>query len=261
MYYNSWNIRKGTSHCFLDCYSDQGTIIKAKWHLGSKCPSSYSTLKPSIASRILTPTGELLGESFGKEIQIRIDACRGLEAFRYQHLDWTIDDTDMLKRYNIYLLRWSIFLRTEQTLLLVPHPDKALSLCSTSSLRCRSFNLVPSSTPGIEHPYYVPSSGTQQHKDKPPQVMFSQSTPEVLGNICDSIAAAQSMHTAYGQHQGHSVNSYSLYLAESTFLGHSLNGSQDIRRYKPFVRYLSFLRCCSVLLEGNEKIKIWGLPE
>lgn len=42
--------------------------------------------------------------------------------------------------------------------------------------------------------------------------------------------------------------------------GHSLNGSQDLRRYKPCVMYLSFLRCCSVL-EGNENMKIWGLPE
>jgi len=61
MYYNSWNIRKATSHCFLDCSSDQGTIIKAKWPLSSKCPSSYSTLNTSIASRILIITGE--GES------------------------------------------------------------------------------------------------------------------------------------------------------------------------------------------------------
>jgi hypothetical protein len=44
-------------HYFSDCSSDQGTLQKAKWQLGSKCPSSYSTLKPSIASRILTPTG------------------------------------------------------------------------------------------------------------------------------------------------------------------------------------------------------------
>jgi len=57
MYYNSWNIRKATSHCFLDCSSDQGTIMKAKWQLSSKCPSSYSTLKTSIASQILTTTG------------------------------------------------------------------------------------------------------------------------------------------------------------------------------------------------------------
>jgi hypothetical protein len=37
--------------------SDQGTFKKAKWQLGSECPSSYSTLKPSIASQILTTTG------------------------------------------------------------------------------------------------------------------------------------------------------------------------------------------------------------
>jgi len=59
MYDNSWNICKATSHCFLDCSSDQGTIIKAKWQLSSKCPSSYSTLNTSIASRIRTTTGGL----------------------------------------------------------------------------------------------------------------------------------------------------------------------------------------------------------
>jgi hypothetical protein len=31
--------------------------MKAKWQLSSKCPSSYSTLKTSIASQILTTTG------------------------------------------------------------------------------------------------------------------------------------------------------------------------------------------------------------
>jgi hypothetical protein len=61
MYYNSWNICKATSHCFLDCSSDQGTIIKAKWQLSSKCPSSYSILKTSIASRIRATTGGLPG--------------------------------------------------------------------------------------------------------------------------------------------------------------------------------------------------------
>ena len=59
MYYNLWNIRKATSHYFSDCSSDQGTYKKAKWQLGSKCPSSYSTLKASIASQILTTTGDL----------------------------------------------------------------------------------------------------------------------------------------------------------------------------------------------------------
>jgi len=57
MYYNLWNIRKLTSHYFSDCSLDQGTFKKAKWQLGSKCSSSYSTLKASIASRIQTPTG------------------------------------------------------------------------------------------------------------------------------------------------------------------------------------------------------------
>jgi hypothetical protein len=57
MYYNLWNIRKATSHYFLDCSSDQGTFIKVKWQLSFKCPSSYSTLKTSTASRIQTPTG------------------------------------------------------------------------------------------------------------------------------------------------------------------------------------------------------------
>jgi len=57
MYYNSWNTCKATSHCFLDCSSDQGTVIRAKWQLRSKCPSSYSILKTSIASRIRSTTG------------------------------------------------------------------------------------------------------------------------------------------------------------------------------------------------------------
>jgi hypothetical protein len=54
MYYNSWNICKSTSHCFLDCSSDHGTIIKAKGQLSSKCSMSYSTLKPSIAFQTQT---------------------------------------------------------------------------------------------------------------------------------------------------------------------------------------------------------------
>ena len=57
MYSNSRNVCKATSQYFLDCSSGQGTIIKAKWQLSSKCPSSYSTLKTSTASRIQTPTG------------------------------------------------------------------------------------------------------------------------------------------------------------------------------------------------------------
>jgi hypothetical protein len=43
MYCNLWNIRNLTSHYVLDCSLNQGTFIKAKWHLGSKCSSSYST--------------------------------------------------------------------------------------------------------------------------------------------------------------------------------------------------------------------------
>jgi hypothetical protein len=58
MYYNLWNIRKATSGYSLYCSSDQGTFKKAKWKLGSRCPSSHSTLKTSIASRILTTTGD-----------------------------------------------------------------------------------------------------------------------------------------------------------------------------------------------------------
>jgi hypothetical protein len=57
MYYNLWNIRKTMSHYFMDCSSDQGTFKKAKWQLGFKCPSSCSTLKASVASKILTTTG------------------------------------------------------------------------------------------------------------------------------------------------------------------------------------------------------------
>ena len=36
----------------------KGIFKGAKWHLGSRCPSSYSILKASIASRILTTTGD-----------------------------------------------------------------------------------------------------------------------------------------------------------------------------------------------------------
>jgi len=57
IYYKLWNIRKITSHDFLHCSIDQGTFKKARWQLSSKCPSSYSTLEPSIASPILTTTG------------------------------------------------------------------------------------------------------------------------------------------------------------------------------------------------------------
>ena len=49
---------KVTSHYFSDDSSDQGTFKKAKWQLGSKCPSDNSTLKTSIASPILTPIGD-----------------------------------------------------------------------------------------------------------------------------------------------------------------------------------------------------------
>jgi hypothetical protein len=62
MYHNLWNIGKAMSHYFSDCSSDQGTFKKAKWQLGSKCPSTYSTLKASIASQILTTTGAFVGE-------------------------------------------------------------------------------------------------------------------------------------------------------------------------------------------------------
>ena len=63
MYNNLWNIGKAMSHYFSDCSSDQGTSKKAKWHLGSECPLSYSTLKASTVSRILTTTGALLDGS------------------------------------------------------------------------------------------------------------------------------------------------------------------------------------------------------
>jgi hypothetical protein len=46
------------SHYFSDCSLDQGTFRKVKWQLGSKCPSSYSILTTSIATRILTTTSE-----------------------------------------------------------------------------------------------------------------------------------------------------------------------------------------------------------
>jgi hypothetical protein len=57
MYCNFWNIRKVRDHYFIDYSLDQGIFNKAKWQLSFKCSSSHSTLKTSIASRILTPTG------------------------------------------------------------------------------------------------------------------------------------------------------------------------------------------------------------
>ncbi|PMD24216.1 hypothetical protein NA56DRAFT_686977 [Hyaloscypha hepaticicola] len=60
MYYNLWNIGKATGHYFSDCPSDQGTFKKAKWQLGSKCSSSYTTLNASIAFQILIITGDLV---------------------------------------------------------------------------------------------------------------------------------------------------------------------------------------------------------
>ncbi len=57
MYYNLWNIRKARSHYFSDCSPGQGTFDEGRWQLAFKCPSSYSTLKASIASQILTTTG------------------------------------------------------------------------------------------------------------------------------------------------------------------------------------------------------------
>jgi len=59
MYYNLWNIHEVRGHYCSGFALDQGIFKKAKWQLGSKCPSSYSTLKTSIASRILTPTGAM----------------------------------------------------------------------------------------------------------------------------------------------------------------------------------------------------------
>ncbi len=58
MYCKLWNIPNVTSHYFLDCSLDQGKLKKVKWQLGSKCRSSHSILKTSIASRSLTPTGD-----------------------------------------------------------------------------------------------------------------------------------------------------------------------------------------------------------
>ena len=58
MYYNLWNIPKATSHYFSIYFSDQETFKKGSWQLGSECPSSYGTLKASIALQILTNTGD-----------------------------------------------------------------------------------------------------------------------------------------------------------------------------------------------------------
>jgi hypothetical protein len=57
IYHNLWNNHKAPSHYFLNCSSDPGTFKKVKWQLGSKSPSNHGTLKPSIASRILTTAG------------------------------------------------------------------------------------------------------------------------------------------------------------------------------------------------------------
>jgi hypothetical protein len=54
-----WNILKATGYYFLDCSPDQGIFKKAKYQLGSECPSSNSILKASITSQILTTTGGL----------------------------------------------------------------------------------------------------------------------------------------------------------------------------------------------------------
>jgi len=54
-----------TSHCFSDYSLDQGIFKRVKW-LGLKCPSSYSTLETSIASRILTHTGAAEREAWRK---------------------------------------------------------------------------------------------------------------------------------------------------------------------------------------------------
>jgi hypothetical protein len=51
-----WRLSNVTSHYSSDCSLNLGTVRRAKWQLGSKCPSSYSTLKGSIGSQILTTT-------------------------------------------------------------------------------------------------------------------------------------------------------------------------------------------------------------
>jgi hypothetical protein len=61
MYCNLWNIREVRDHYFSDYSLDQGIFKKSKGQLDSKCPSSYSILKTSIASRIRSTTGRLLG--------------------------------------------------------------------------------------------------------------------------------------------------------------------------------------------------------
>lgn len=94
---------------------------------------------------------------------------------------------NMLVKYNIYLPKVAHLSSNEVNVTIghIPRLDAALSLRSTSSLGCRAIIKyqrldTATSIPGIGHPYYVPSSGTQQHKDKPPQVKFSQSAPENL---------------------------------------------------------------------------------
>jgi hypothetical protein len=54
--YGTFVKRKATT--FQIVPQDQGIFKKAKWQFSSKWPSSYSILRISIASRILTTTGD-----------------------------------------------------------------------------------------------------------------------------------------------------------------------------------------------------------
>jgi hypothetical protein len=62
------------SHYFSDCSSDQETFKKANWQLGSNRPSSYSTLKASLASQILTTTGDKICRTLQKLLILPLNA-------------------------------------------------------------------------------------------------------------------------------------------------------------------------------------------
>ena len=62
-YHNSWDVDRSGSQYSLNCSSGQGIIKKVKLKSGIVFAVSYGTLEASIASQILTTTGEPLFES------------------------------------------------------------------------------------------------------------------------------------------------------------------------------------------------------
>jgi hypothetical protein len=128
--YNSWNICKATSHCFLDCSLDQGTIIKAKWQLSSKCPSSYSTLKTSIASRIRTTTGGLPNQSQNR-------SCLSYECSFYIQSSLQFLTFEFFSRFSILTIPTSHPAPADFTSLIIPTsaPHQSILQISHTSLQ------------------------------------------------------------------------------------------------------------------------------